>query len=156
MTKLDSVRHQFKQVHGRFPDESDVDDIFNEFVPLQFEAIKHHATLIPGAAETATLLRKRNLKIGSCTGFTREMMNILEPLTKKQGYAPDAIVCSNEVPAGRPDPWMIFKNMMELQIFPLESIVKIGDTIMDITEGLNANVWTIGLAKSGELKDYSC
>ncbi len=63
------------------------------------------------------------------------MMDILAPIAKQQGFEPDNIVCSNEVPAGRPDPWMIFKNMMDLQTYPSESVVKIGDTIVDITEG---------------------
>lgn len=31
----------------------------------------------------------------------------------------------------------------------MESIVKIGDTLPDIWEGLNAGMWTIGLAKTG-------
>jgi|TARA_B100000809_G_scaffold238454_1_gene259236 phosphonoacetaldehyde hydrolase len=31
----------------------------------------------------------------------------------------------------------------------MESIVKIGDTLPDIEEGLNAGMWTIGLAKTG-------
>jgi phosphonoacetaldehyde hydrolase len=31
----------------------------------------------------------------------------------------------------------------------MEAIVKIGDTLPDIEEGLNAGMWTIGLAKTG-------
>ena len=31
----------------------------------------------------------------------------------------------------------------------MEAIVKIGDTLPDIAEGLNAGMWTIGLAKTG-------
>ncbi len=80
------------------------------------------------------------------------MMNEMSPLAASQGYSPDDIVCSDEVTQGRPEPWMIFKSMMNLGVFPLESVVKIGDTMVDITEGLNANVWTIGVAKSGERK----
>ena len=31
----------------------------------------------------------------------------------------------------------------------MEAVVKIGDTLTDIDEGLNAGMWTIGLVKSG-------
>jgi phosphonoacetaldehyde hydrolase len=31
----------------------------------------------------------------------------------------------------------------------MEAVVKIGDTISDIAEGLNAGMWTVGLARSG-------
>ena len=38
---------------------------------------------------------------------------------------------------------------MNLGIYPMEAIVKVGDTLPDIEEGLNAGMWTIGLAKTG-------
>ncbi len=38
---------------------------------------------------------------------------------------------------------------MNLEIYPMEAFVKIGDTLPDIAEGLNAGMWTIGLAKTG-------
>jgi phosphonoacetaldehyde hydrolase len=77
------------------------------------------------------------------------MMEILVPEARRKGYVPDAIVCSSDTPAGRPYPWMCFQNAIQLQIYPMEAMVKIGDTISDIEEGLNAGMWTIGLTKSG-------
>jgi phosphonoacetaldehyde hydrolase len=77
------------------------------------------------------------------------MMDVLAPEAKKNGYAPDAVLCASDVPAGRPYPWMCFKNAILLGIYPLEAIVKIGDTVADIEEGLNAGMWTVGLTKSG-------
>jgi hypothetical protein len=44
---------------------------------------------------------------------------------------------------------MCLQNAMQLRIFPMEAIVKVGDTLPDIEEGLNAGMWTIGLAKTG-------
>jgi phosphonoacetaldehyde hydrolase len=76
-------------------------------------------------------------------------MNVLMPEVKRKGYAPDSAVCSTDVPAGRPFPWMCFQNAMNLGVFPLESMVKIGDTESDIQEGLNAGMWTIGLTRTG-------
>jgi phosphonoacetaldehyde hydrolase len=44
---------------------------------------------------------------------------------------------------------MCLQNAMNLQIYPMEAFVKVGDTLPDIEEGLNAGMWTIGLAKTG-------
>lgn len=44
---------------------------------------------------------------------------------------------------------MCLRNAENLRIYPMEAIVKIGDTLPDIEEGLNAGMWTVGLAKTG-------
>ena len=44
---------------------------------------------------------------------------------------------------------MCLRNAENLGIYPMEAIVKIGDTLPDIEEGLNAGMWTVGLAKTG-------
>jgi phosphonoacetaldehyde hydrolase len=111
--------------------------------------IEGHADPIPGLLETVTALRGRGIKIGSSTGYTHPMMEKLVPAARQRGYAPDAVVCSSDVPAGRPYPWMAFLNAVRLEAYPLEAIVKIGDTVSDIEEGLNAGMWTIGLSQSG-------
>ena len=69
----------------------------------------------------------------------------------EQGYESDCAVTPDEVAAGRPFPWMIFTNAIRLQVEQFEAIVKIGDTVIDIEEGLRAGVWTIGVARTGNL-----
>ena len=44
---------------------------------------------------------------------------------------------------------MVLKNMIELQVSPVESVVKVDDTLTGIEEGVNAGCWAIGLAISG-------
>jgi len=77
------------------------------------------------------------------------MTNVLAAEAKRRGYSPDATVCATQVPAGRPHPYMCLQNAILLQTYPVEAFVKIGDTLPDIEEGLNAGMWTIGLAKTG-------
>jgi phosphonoacetaldehyde hydrolase len=136
-------------VHGRPADEGDIDTMYQAYTPLQLETTVQHADLIPNVLETVETFRARGLKIGSCTGFTREMMQPLLPLVEKQGYKPDALVCPDDVGAGRPSPWMIYENMRRLEVYPPHSVVKIGDTVADVKEGLNAGVWTIALTITG-------
>jgi phosphonoacetaldehyde hydrolase len=77
------------------------------------------------------------------------MMEVLVPAARQRGYAPDVTVCASDVPAGRPSPFMCYLNALKLAVYPFEAMIKIGDTIADIQEGLNAGMWTIGLTQSG-------
>jgi phosphonoacetaldehyde hydrolase len=123
--------------------------MFEEFVPLQLDCLAQYADLIPGTLAVVAELRKQGIKIGSTTGYTREMMDLLLSEAARRGYEPDSTVCATDVPAGRPEPWMCLQNAQSLGVYPMEACVKIGDTLPDIEEGLNAGMWTIGLAKSG-------
>jgi len=136
---------------GSTPDAKDVDAMYTDFVGLQLECLVRDSAVIDGVAETIASLSKRGIKIGSTTGYTREMMDLLAPAAAEGGYHPDCIVTPDDVAGGRPHPWMVFQNAIRLRIDYLSSIVKIGDTISDIEEGLNAGVWTIGVARTGNL-----
>ncbi len=146
---MEEVAARWQETHGRKPSEDDIEAMFQDFVPLQLECLADYADLIPGTVEAVAKFRERGLKIGSSTGYTGEMMELLLEEARKRGYEPDASVCASDVPAGRPQPWMCLENAKKLQVYPMESIVKIGDTLPDIWEGLNAGMWTIGLAKTG-------
>ncbi len=147
--EMPSVAGRWQEAHGRLPDDGDVERLYQAFIPRQIDCILAYADLIPGATEAVTAFRARGLKIGSSTGYTRPMMERLLPEVKKRGYEPDSLVCPDEVPAGRPLPWMCFANAMKLGVYPMEALVKIGDTFPDIAEGLNAGMWTIGLTQTG-------
>jgi phosphonoacetaldehyde hydrolase len=149
ISQLESVRQRWQDAHGRPPTEQDVETMFQDFVPLQLQCLANYADLIPGTLEAVADFRRRGLKIGSTTGYTSDMMKILLAEAKKRGYEPDSTVCASEVPAGRPEPWMCVQNAMNLRVYPFEACVKIDDTLPGIDEGLNAGMWTIGLAKTG-------
>jgi phosphonoacetaldehyde hydrolase len=149
ITKNENVSQRWQKKHGRKPNENDVNEMFHDFIPLQLACLARYSDLIPGTLETVATMRARGLKIGSTTGYTEQMMDLLQSEAKRRGYVPDATVCATQVPAGRPHPFMCLQNAILLQTYPLESFVKIGDTLPDIEEGLNAGMWTIGLAKTG-------
>jgi len=149
ISQTEAVQRKWQDVFGRLPNEEDVEAMFQDFVPLQLACLADYADLIPGTLEALADFRARGLKIGSTTGYTTEMMEVLLEEAKKRGYVPDSSVCASQVPAGRPYPWMCLQNALNLQVFPMESLVKVGDTLPDILEGLNAGMWTIGVAKTG-------
>ena len=148
---IPEVSRQWEAQFGAPITAAQIDSMFQDFVPLQVECLQEYAEPIPGVIETIAAFRKMGMKIGSTTGYTREMMDVLFPAAQRKGYAPDACVTPTDVPAGRPYPWMCYQNAIELQVYPLSAFVKIGDTLPDIEEGLNAGMWTVGLALSGNL-----
>jgi phosphonoacetaldehyde hydrolase len=149
ISQLDTVRQRWQQAHGKLPGEPDVDRMFADFVPLQLQCLSDYSQMIPGALEAVAAMRARGMKIGSTTGYLREMMEINLRDAKRQGYEPDSTVCASDVPAGRPYPYMCLQNVIDLQVSPVEACVKVDDTVPGIEEGLNAGMWTIGLAVSG-------
>jgi phosphonoacetaldehyde hydrolase len=146
ITQLESVRRRWQEKHGRLPNDGDVESMFKEFVPLQLQCLSDYSQMIPGALDIVKKLRSRGYKIGSTTGYNSEMMKINLADAKKQGYEPDSTVCASDVPHGRPYPFMCLQNAINLGVSPVEACVKIDDTRPGVEEGLNAAMWTIGLA----------
>ena len=149
------VQAEWKRLHGNAPSESDVDRVYLEFVPAQNSCLLEYSSIIPGVLEAMEQFRKRGLKVGTTTGYTREMLDLLVANSAKNGYVPDCSVAPGDVGAGRPHPLMIFENAVKLQVYPLMAIVKIGDTPADIQEGLNAGAWSIGVAATGNMVGLS-
>ena len=146
---MPSIAGAWADKYGSAPTERDVDALFERYIPLQISAVARYADVIPGAAEAVGAMRARGLRIGSTTGYPRAVMDVLAPAAAAQAYAPDVVVCAGETPSGRPGPSMALKAMIELDVGPVEACVKIGDTIPDVEEGLNAGMWTIAVADTG-------
>jgi phosphonoacetaldehyde hydrolase len=149
VAQLPEVAAQWQAAHGRPFAESDLETMLSEFLRRQLTELHHYAGLIPGVIEAVARFRERGIKIGATTGYSRDMVKRLAAEARKFGYWPDHWVAASDVPAGRPYPWMIYENAIQLQVFPLEAIVKIGDTVPDVEEGLNAGIWTVGVAQTG-------
>ncbi len=149
ITELPSVRDRWTERHGRPPGDADVDRMFAAFVPAQLACLAEHSELIDGTLEAVADARRRGAKIGSTTGYNTEMMAVNLREARRRGYEPDAMVCASDVPRGRPYPFMCLQNAILLGVECVESAVKVDDTRPGIDEGLNAGMWTVGLAMSG-------
>ncbi|MES0857603.1 phosphonoacetaldehyde hydrolase [Geobacillus sp. G4] len=143
------VQEEWKRNFGRTPTDSDVMNLYREFENILIPSLQEFSKPIDGVAAIVEKLRKKGVKIGSTTGYTSEMIEVVASEAEKYGYKPDCIVTSSDVSAGRPFPWMIYQNAINLEVFPMHHIVKVGDTVSDILEGINAGVWTVGVIKGG-------
>lgn len=142
---LERVSRAFREKYGRGYDEKDVQACYERFQEEIYATLADYAAPIPGVVDTVNALRAEGIRFGSTTGYTRKMMDIVIPAAEKYGYKVDNCVTSDEVPAGRPFPYMIYRNMIDLAIPSVDCVVKCGDTIADIKEGVNAKAWTVGV-----------
>ena len=140
---------RWQATHGREWSEVDVEELYTLVTPLQIAAAERHSTLIPGVISCMASLRSTGVGIAGTTGYFRTAAEVVYRSAAGQGYTPDFTICADEVPAGRPAPWMVFRVMEALGVYPPAAVVKVGDTVVDILDGLNAGVWSVGVIDSG-------
>ncbi len=149
--RLPRIAAAWQQDTGHPSSEADVESFYAEFIPAQLDTLVNYSGLIPGVREVAFQIQRQGLKIGTTTGYTRAMLHLLVEEAAMQGYVPDANLCPEDVAAGRPHPFMILRLAAELGLWPLAAVVKVGDTIADVQEGLNAGAWSVGVAITGNM-----
>ncbi len=148
LTEDPEIAERWKAVKGKYPDQSDVDAMFADFVPAQLDCLRKYTTLLPGVKDVLNDLQKQGIKFGASTGFVRSMVDILLEDCIKQGFTPDATVAGDEVINGaRPNPHMVYKNLDLLNIQDIKSVVKCDDTVSGVGEALNAGCWGVGLVR---------
>ena len=148
--KLPAVDSRWQAKFGRAMTAADIDAIYAAFMPLQIAKVVDFSAPIAGVVDTIATLRAKGLKIGSCSGYPRPVMEKLVPAAAAQGYAPDHWVATDDLAAGgRPGPWMALQNVIALGIDDVAHCVKVDDAAPGISEGLHAGMWSVGLAVSG-------
>jgi phosphonoacetaldehyde hydrolase len=143
------VATRWAALKGAAASEADVGRLYRKLEPAMTAAAAQSARLIPGAAKVVAELRALGVRIGSGTGYTREMMAAILASAAEQGYAPEVVVCAGETPSGRPAPLMAWKAMIELDAWPARACIKVDDAPVGIEEGRLAGCWTVGLSASG-------
>jgi len=151
---MNSVVERFHQAHDRYPTSRDVELMCKAFTPFQLEAIRD-CQWIPGADHAIRDLKSLGIKVGSCTGYSADMMEPLLRLARESNCMPDCVVTASDVEKGRPSPDMVFEVCKRLGVLPDKHVVKVGDTLLDIKEGLNAGVTSIGVTDTGNEMGYS-
>ena len=141
--------------HGRSQSKEDIDNIYGKFEPALFETLHDYTDPIPGVLDTVHKLREMGISIGSTTGYTIEMMDIVESCAMEKGYNPDCLICPEHVGSGRPYPYMIWRNLEKLRIMDVRNVVKVGDTAADMEEGKNAGCICVGVLKGSSMLGLS-
>lgn len=149
MLAMPRIGKAWIQIKGEAPTEADIDRLYQDFVQIQIECIRDSAVLIPGMAEVAAELTGRGIRLGANTGYSRDMITELVQHAAEQGYSPEVVITASDVRRGRPWPEMSLQAACALEASAVQACVKVDDTGVGIEEGLNAGMWTVALAVSG-------
>jgi phosphonoacetaldehyde hydrolase len=149
LLQLPRIAAEWQRVNRREPSDADIEQLYARFIPLQLECLAEYSALIAEAPAAIQAVRRRNLKVGTTTGYTRPMLELLLQQSAREGFIPDCALCPDDVGQGRPYPFMLYETAVRLKLFPLSAVVKVGDTVADIEEGMNAGSWTVGVIRTG-------
>ncbi|MBV8530693.1 MAG: phosphonoacetaldehyde hydrolase [Candidatus Eremiobacteraeota bacterium] len=144
----EAIAQRWRDVHGTAPGESDVDALYAASERQLAALLPLHAEPIPGLLDTLAALRAAGVKIGSNSGYSRRMMDVLAPAARERGFIADCIVAADEVAAGRPAPDLSLKSL-DLLGLKHAAAIKVDDTRAGIEEGRNAGLWTVAVVISG-------
>jgi phosphonatase-like hydrolase len=108
---------------------------------------------IAGVPEALAALRAAGVRVALTTGFARD---VVDPLLASLGWEVggplvDAVVCADDVPAGRPAPYMVFRAMERTGVRSVERVLVAGDTVADLRAGTNAGAGIVVGVATGAL-----
>lgn len=118
-----------------------VDELHNVFLQKMIDFYKNDPRVkeIEGASDVFLTLKSAGIKVAIDSGFSRDIIDtIIERLGWERDGLIDISVASDEVPQGRPAPYMIQKAMAAFGITDPKGVAKVGDTPADLNEGHNS------------------
>jgi phosphonatase-like hydrolase len=123
-------------------------EIFQDFLVL-LDSAYENLTVFP-TRNTERLfkeLRDLGIKVVLNTGYNKITANLLvKKLNWEEGRDFDLLVTSSDVNQNRPNPDMILFAMDKLNVVDAATVIKVGDSTIDIEEGRNAGcIYNIGV-----------
>ena len=156
MLEMERISREWERVHGRAFTQEDVEQVYVLSESKILGLVGGFTDVKPYVEETVETLRTNGIRIGSTTGYTDAMMDIVVPAAAKKGYSPDCWFSPDSTGhKGRPFPYMIFRNMEALGLSDVRRVMKVGDTVSDIKEGKNAGVYTVGILEGSSAMGLS-
>ena len=100
---------------------------------------------VDGAGAAVAALRAAGIKVALTSGFERGVVDLL---VRRLGWTElfDRVYASDDAPAGRPAPYLIYRAMIDLGIHDVGRVAVIGDTPLDLQAASNARAgWVVGV-----------
>ena len=135
--------------------EATIQEIFKDFLGLL--DIAYANLIVVPTNNTERLfneLRTKDIKVVLNTGYnTVTAISLLNKLNWVKGVQYDLLVTSSDVSNNRPMPDMILYAMDKLNITDASTVIKVGDSTIDIEEGRNAGCkYNIGVTTGAHTK----
>lgn len=140
--KKSKVIQNVLNAHHLRHDPAEAERIHEYFVQemIDYYMYSPEVRALPGTEELFEDLKVRGKYVTIDTGFPRDIADvILNRFQWLERGLVDEFIASDEVPEGRPAPYMIRQLMDRLGVQDPALVVKIGDTEVDIREGRNAD-----------------
>jgi phosphonatase-like hydrolase len=137
-SKREVLRHFLKR-QGQAPDEGHVQVLYDDFCRKLQTLYRGNVRPVQGAEDVFDLLRRDGIRLATTTGFESEIQSMV---LREAGWEDvfDANISSDQVPAGRPAPSMIFRAMEATGVADPGEVINVGDTPLDLQAGSNAGV----------------
>lgn len=109
---------------------------------------------LPGVPRALATLRAAGTAVVLTTGFDRQVTDpLLARLPREFTAELDAVVCAEEVAAGRPDPAMIRRAMALAGVDDPARVLAAGDTVLDVEAGAAAGAgWVVGVLTGAQTR----
>ena len=140
----------FRDLAARSHSESDIERVARSGLAMFQEELERSyreqpVEPIPGADEALRVLGETGIKLAVSSGFPRDLMlNLVERLGWSELFG--TAVSGDDVPHGRPAPYIIFKAMMDLGVQDVRRVAVVGDTALDLEAGNRSGAaWVIGV-----------
>ena len=141
------MSRRWRERHGSEPSESDIDDLYNHFVQLQLEVIDDFTRLVPGLLDVVGVLRSRGVAIGAARD-TFAGSGARYRACRGPGIQARSLRLYRGSACGTASTVDGLPYHGSSGTFPPSVVVKVGDTVPDIGEGLAAGAWSIGVLRS--------
>ncbi len=139
-SKVEVFRYFVERQYGA-GNEARVEEVYESFRNALENGYRDNGVrAIAGAKETFAVLRSRGIKVVTTTGFYRKVTNIILEALGWDDRVLDASICADDVPLGRPAPYMIFRAMEATGVQDVRRVIKLGDTPFDMMAGSRAGV----------------
>jgi phosphonatase-like hydrolase len=136
-----SKRQAVRQLIPKGPDREHIaETVYDSFCERLTRLYREEGVRpLPGVLDVFAWLRKNSVRLALNTGFDRRMTELL---ISTLGWANEvnAIVCGDDVRAGRPAPYLIFHAMESTGESSVHRVATVGDTAVDLRAGYNAGV----------------
>jgi phosphonatase-like hydrolase len=119
--------------------EAAAEAVYGDFSRLLSGRYEEQLAPVAGAEEVFESLRKRGMQLAVTSGLGAPMLElVVRRLGWQEWFA--AKVSSDEVAAGRPAPYLIFRAMERCRCRAVQEVVNIGGTPLDLQSAANAGV----------------
>ena len=153
-SKVDAIRELLTTHRGESAAHEKTQAVYKAFKRILLESYRTEPIApVAGASSTLKWCQSNGIAAALTTGFDRDLASLLvDRLDWSQRI--DALVCNDDVAAGRPAPDLILTAMQRLELVDVARVASVGDTVSDLQAGANAGTgFNIGVLTGAHSRD---